>query len=108
MALENPTLHLDPRVATDQSSARVFELVLNGLVEKRPDGSLGPSLAESWEIEDGGLRYRFRLRPGVTFHDGREFSAEDVVWTFQTMLDGTVVTPKRAGDQVWWMIPRAA
>jgi len=95
VALENPAIHLDPRIATDQSSARVFELILNGLVEKMPDGSLGPSLAEAWEIEDGGLRYRFQLRSGVTFHDGRTFSADDVVWTFQTMLDGRVVTPKR-------------
>lgn len=95
VALENPPIHLDPRIATDQSSARVFELVHNGLVEKRPNGDLGPELAESWEILDGGLRYRFRLRPGVRFHDGRPFSADDVVWTFQTMLDGTIVTPKR-------------
>jgi peptide/nickel transport system substrate-binding protein len=94
VALENPAIHLDPRVATDQSSARVFELVLNGLVDKQPNGDLVPSLAESWEILDGGLRYRFHLRPGVRFHDGRPFSADDVVWTFQTMLDGRVVTAK--------------
>ncbi len=94
VALENPPIHLDPRVATDQSSARVFELVLNGLVDKLPDGSLGPSLAESWEILDDGLRYRFHLRDGVAFHDGRPFGADDVVWTFQSMLDGTVTTPK--------------
>ncbi len=94
MALENPPIHLDPRVATDQSSARVFELMLNGLVEMQPSGDLGPSLADSWEILDDGLRYRFYLRPDVRFHDGRPFSADDVVWTFQTMLDGTVTTPK--------------
>jgi peptide/nickel transport system substrate-binding protein len=94
VALENPPLHLDPRLATDQSSARVFELILNGLVEKSPNGDLGPSLAESWEVLDDGRRYRFQLRPDVRFHDGRAFSADDVVWTFQTMLDGRVVTPK--------------
>jgi peptide/nickel transport system substrate-binding protein len=94
VALENPTIHLDPRIATDQSSARVFELVLNGLVDKKPNGDLGPALAESWEILDNGQRYRFHLRPDVRFHDGRAFSADDVVWTFQTMLDGSVVTPK--------------
>lgn len=95
VALENPPIHLDPRVATDQSSARVFELVLNGLVDKQPNGDLEPSLAESWQILDDGLVYRFQLRPGVRFHDGRGFSADDVVWTFQSMLDGTVTTPKR-------------
>lgn len=94
VALENPAIHLDPRIATDQSSARVFELILNGLVEKLPSGELAPSLAEAWDILDDGLRYRFKLREGVQFHDGRSFSADDVVWTFQTMLDGTVVTAK--------------
>jgi peptide/nickel transport system substrate-binding protein len=94
VALENPPIHLDPRLATDQSSARVFELILNGLVDKLPNGDMGPSLAESWEVLDDGRRYRFHLRPGVRFHDGRPFSADDVVWTFQTMLDGRVVTPK--------------
>jgi peptide/nickel transport system substrate-binding protein len=94
VALENPPLHLDPRIATDQSSARVFELILDGLVEKKPDGGLAPALALSWDILDGGLLYRFHLRPGVTFHDGRPLTADDVVWTFQSMLDGTVVTPK--------------
>lgn len=95
MALENAPLHLDPRVGTDQASSRVFELALNGLVAKDPHGNLLPGLAESWEILDGGRLYRFHLRDGVTFHDGRPFGAEDVVWTFQSILDGTVVTAKR-------------
>ena len=69
--------------------------MLNGLITKDSQGNLLPDLAESWEILDGGARYRFYLRPGVTFHDGRAFTAQDVVWTFQTMLDGTVTSAKR-------------
>lgn len=95
VALENAPLNLDPRVATDQASSRVFELMLDGLVTKDPRGDLVPSLAESWEILDGGRLYRFHLRDGVIFHDGRPFGAEDVVWTFQSILDGEVVTAKR-------------
>jgi peptide/nickel transport system substrate-binding protein len=94
VALRNAPTHLDPRVGTDQSSARVFDLMLNGLVTKAPNGDLVPDLATSWEVLDDGLRYRFHLRPGVQFHDGRELTADDVVWTFGSIVDGTVVSPK--------------
>jgi peptide/nickel transport system substrate-binding protein len=95
VALESAPIHLDPRVATDQASSRVFELVLDGLVTKDESGRYVPNLAESWEVLDAGTRWRFHLRPGVRFHDGSSFDAADVVWTFETLLDGTVVSSKR-------------
>jgi peptide/nickel transport system substrate-binding protein len=95
VALESAPIHLDPRVATDQASSRVFELMLDGLVTKDESGNFVPALAESWEALDGGARWRFHLRPGVHFHDGSAFAADDVVWTFQSLLDGTVTSSKR-------------
>ncbi len=94
VALESAPVSLDPRVATDQSSARVFAALLNGLATKDERGNPLPDLA-TWEVLDGGRRYRFHLRPGVRFHDGRRLTSADVVWTFRTMLDGTIVTSKR-------------
>jgi peptide/nickel transport system substrate-binding protein len=99
VALESAPINLDPRVGTDQASSRVFEVMLNGLVTKDTRGNLLPDLAESWEILDGGRRYRFHLRSGVHFHDGRELSTADVMWTFQSILDGTVASPKRGAFQ---------
>ncbi len=96
VAQSSAPLHLDPRVGADQASARVFQLIYNGLVTKDPAGNLVPDLATAWEILDDGRRYRFYLRPGVTFHDGRPFSAADVVWTYGSILDDTVATTKRA------------
>ena len=95
VAVESPAGHLDPRSGTDQTSERLFDLYLRGLVALEPDGGLGPDLARSWEILDGGLRWRFRLDPEARFHDGRPLEATDVAWTFNSILDGTVVTPKR-------------
>jgi peptide/nickel transport system substrate-binding protein len=97
IALENAPIHLDPRLGSDQASGRVYELMLNGLVTKDTDGNFIPGLAESWEILDRGTRYRFHLRPGVLFHDGRELSSKDVAWTFNSMVEGIVVSPKRGG-----------
>ena len=43
-------------------------------------------LAEHFDIEEGGKRYRFRLRDGVRFHDGRRLTARDVRFTFERLL----------------------
>ncbi len=96
IALPNAPVNLDPRLATDASSQRVLELVLHGLMSKDPAGNLIPGLAESWEILEAGRRYRFHLRTGVLFHDGSTLDADDVAWTFRTLIDGTVASPKRA------------
>ena len=46
-----------------------------------------PSLAESWDISDDGLVYTFHLRDDVTFHDGGKFTADDVVYTVERMMN---------------------
>ena len=51
----------------------------NYLTEVLGDGSLGGQLAESWEASADAATWTFRLRKGVTFHNGREVTAEDVV-----------------------------
>jgi peptide/nickel transport system substrate-binding protein len=48
--------------------------------------AIEPALAESWDISDDGLEYTFHLRQGVKWHDGTEFTAEDVLFTFQAVL----------------------
>lgn len=96
LAQTNAPTHLDPRVGTDAASGKIAQLVFNGLVTKDPRGNLIPDLAQSWEVLDEGRRWRFHLRPGVTFHDGSALTAEDVVWTFGSITDGTVSTLKAA------------
>ena len=96
VGLESAPGHLDPRVATDQASDFVFQLLMDGLMAKRPDGSLVPGLAESWDILDDGKRYRFHIRPVARFHDGRPLRAADVAWTFNSILEGKVPTSKKA------------
>ena len=71
-------------------------LVRNNLV----DGlrTIIPDLAESWEVGEGGLSYTFALREGVMYHDGEAFSAQDVVATFNRILDPPegIVSPLKA------------
>ncbi len=55
--------------------------VYEPLLSLGPDFALRPGLAERWELV-GPTTWRFHLRRGVTFHDGRPFGAEDVVWSW--------------------------
>ncbi len=77
----------DPVIAPDLGSILPNKLLFPGLV--RPDEQLQPipDLAESWVISDDGLHATFKLRSGVQWHDGAPFSAEDVKFTFDAILD---------------------
>lgn len=80
MVLEPPTL--DP---TANAAAAIDEVVyanlFEGLTRFGPDGSVQPALAHSWDAEQDGRVWVFHLQDGVSFHDGADFTAEDVVFT---------------------------
>jgi len=78
---------LIPFLADDVPSSSVCSLVYNGLTKVGKDLSIVPDLAESWEISDEGRTITFYLRKGVYWHDGRPFTAEDVLFTFETIRD---------------------
>ena len=92
MGAEPPSLNyqLDP---LDGWGKKVSELVFESLA--RPDPvtweSL-PRLAERWEVSEDRLTLTFFLRQGVRWHDGKPFSADDVIFTFDKLLDPTSKT----------------
>ena len=59
----------------------------NALIEVNYDFEVEPVLAESYEVSDDGLTYTFKLRQGVKFHDGTEFTAKDVKYTYDFYRD---------------------
>ncbi|WP_052344324.1 ABC transporter substrate-binding protein [Bacillus ndiopicus] len=86
VGLDVDATKLDPRLASDSSSKRVTEVVYNGLIRLNANLEAMPDLAESWENPDE-LTWIFNLRKDVKFHDGEELTAEDVKYTFDTILD---------------------
>lgn len=62
-------------------TAPTYLNVIQPLVERQADGSVEPLLAESWDVSDDSLEYTFHLRGDVTFHDGTELDAADVVYS---------------------------
>ena len=88
LQLEPP--HLDPTSAAAGAIDQVlYANVFEGLTRFGPDGSVNPGLAESWTISESGTEYTFKLRAGVTFHDGTEFDAKDVKFTLDRARDET-------------------
>jgi peptide/nickel transport system substrate-binding protein len=71
---------------TATSSFELLSVVYERLVRFDDDGQPQPELAESWENPDE-LTYVFTLRAGVTFHDGKELTADDVKFTFDRIKD---------------------
>ncbi len=78
---------LDPHKTSAYFSFEVLENVFDTLVEPDENLQMRPALAESWEVSDDELTWTFRLRPGVTFHDGSPLTSEDVAFSYNRIID---------------------
>lgn len=63
-----------------------YPFINNALVRVNPDSQYVGDLATDWTVSEDGLTYTFNLRQGVTFSDGSPFTAEDVVFTYETVM----------------------
>jgi peptide/nickel transport system substrate-binding protein len=86
---------LDPRLSKNTSGFRIKELAFNGLVSISPDYSPAPDLSEKWDNPDDKT-WVFHLRQGVKFHDGSTLTANDVKYTYESVLDPTFNSPARS------------
>jgi oligopeptide transport system substrate-binding protein len=76
----------DPASMAIQEQAETMPLVFETLTRDVEGGRVVPWLASEVIPEDGGARFRFRLRRGLRFHDGRALSARDVRYSFERLL----------------------
>ncbi len=89
--------NLLPRMATDSSSSAVSQNIFISLLKYDKDLRIVPWAAQSYEVLDGGLKLVFTLRPGILWQDGVEMTAEDVAFTYRTMINPETPTAY-AGD----------
>jgi peptide/nickel transport system substrate-binding protein len=82
---EPDTLH--PYVTQLVSTGDVITAILDGMLQYDSNQQLQPALAESFEISDDGLIYTFQLREGVKFHNGDDFSGEDVIAVWNIIMN---------------------
>ena len=74
-------------LANDASSFSIIGLVYDSLLQYDGDLNLVGQLAESWRVSPDGLTLTFKLRHGVKWHDGAPFTAHDVLFSYQVMVD---------------------
>jgi peptide/nickel transport system substrate-binding protein len=84
----------DPLKVEDEASASIRYLTGGVLVRvNRQTQDLEPALAQSWKVSKDGRQITFRLRSGISFSDGTPFSAGDVAYTIQQLMDPALHSP---------------
>ena len=94
VGIESDPLDLDPRYATDANATRIGALIYNSLLRADERMRLQPELAKSCRMLDERT-YHCELREGVRFHSGRPLTAEDIRYTYASILDPKSRSPKR-------------
>lgn len=78
---------MDPGNQTATFTGTVLDPMYEGLLKMSPELKPEAALATSWSSDESGLKWTFKLRDGVTFHDGTPFNADAVVANFARHLD---------------------
>jgi ABC-type transport system substrate-binding protein len=94
---------LDPGHETDGESFKVCDNIYDGLVNfEFGSTQVKPALAESWTISEDGKTYTFKLRKGVKFHDGTDFNADAVLFSFQRQFKEDHPFHQVGGSWKYW------
>lgn len=93
---------IDPAYCSGFDAGEMAVKIFDGLVRfDYYSNDIVPDLAESWEVKNDNKTFIFHLRKGVKFHNGREFTAQDVKYTFDRLYDPETASP---GTWVYDMI----
>lgn len=85
--IPNDPSSLNPCLAQDDGAAYIFAQVFDNLVMMDADYNIIPDLADTWEYNDDFTQLTFHLHPGVKWHDGVDFTADDVVFTMNEIKE---------------------
>jgi peptide/nickel transport system substrate-binding protein len=93
IAADGSPAGLDPHVVPAFNTVLINKNIYEGLTAIDRDLKIVPSLATSWTISKDGLSYRFKLKPGVKFHNGKPMTAADVVASLARVRDTKTGSP---------------
>ena len=90
------TVTLDPAFLITNPDIWVSKSLYNNIVSWTHELTVQPELALSWEANDDLTSYTFNLREDVKFHSGKDFKAEDVVFSIKRLIDPALESPAKA------------
>jgi len=76
----------------------IWRLIYDSIVETAEMGIYRPGIAEEWSVSDDGLTWTFKIREGMTFHDGTPLTAEEVAWSLNWMIN----VGNDSLSYLWW------
>jgi peptide/nickel transport system substrate-binding protein len=84
---------LDPHQTTDAGASAVMSLIFDSMVVMNEGRDFGPALGQGLEFSDDGteVTVEFNVDSGITFHNGDEFTVDDVVFTFERFLETSLI-----------------
>jgi len=83
------SLTLDPHAQNEGPTHTLAHQMYEGLLQRDMSGEIIPALATDWAVTDDPTVWRFELREGVTFHEGQDFDADDVVFSVERAMKPT-------------------
>jgi peptide/nickel transport system substrate-binding protein len=90
---------LIPNITSDAPSHEVGDLMYSGLITLGKNLEVEPELAKSWSFSKDCLTLDFQLREGVRWHDGKPFTADDVVFTWEATMNPKTPSPYKSDFQ---------
>jgi hypothetical protein len=93
IATASEPFRLDPAIAGSGDEYQLTQAMYNNLIRVDTELEPVPELAESYDVSDDGLIYTLDLRQGINYHHGKEFAAEDAVFTVKRILDEATASP---------------
>lgn len=86
---------INPVLATSDTDRDLSILLYSGLLRINSEGELVPDLAESYSVSEDGLTYNFKIREDAAFHDGKQVTADDIIFTIAKTQEPAIKSPKR-------------
>ena len=86
---------INPVLAVTDSDRDISSIIYSGLM-KYQNEEIITDIAEKYSVTDDGLKYNFKIRPNVYFHDGSLLTTEDIAYTIQQIQNPMLKSPKRA------------
>lgn len=96
IAIANDVSGFDPQTTASASTFEVAYNIYNTLIDVTSQGQLTPDLATHWSSSQGGKVWTIKLRPHVKFSNGKTLTAQDVVYTFNRILNKATADPNIA------------